>query len=193
MAGQGPLQLFDALAGYGADFVELQLLALDVGTELFELVGVGAVDLGGADDHLLAGQGVIDHGAGAVVHGVGCAGGGETVELLVDDFEVFDGVGAAAGVADVDEVEQEAGALDVAEELDAEAGAEVGAFNEAGHVGDDVGFLVGFFTDGDDAEVGLEGGEGVVGDFGLGGGDARDEGGFAGVGIADQANVREEF
>jgi len=69
----------------------------------------------------------------------------------------------------------------------------VGAFNEAGHVGDDVGFLVGLFTYGDDAEVGLEGGEGVVGDFGLGGGDARDEGGFAGVGIADQTNVREEF
>jgi len=113
MAGQGPLQLFDALAGYGADFVELQLLALDVGTELFELVGLALSILVAQTIICLPARGDRSRGR-AVVHGVGCAGGGETVELLVDDFEVFDGVGAAAGVADVDEVEQEAGALDVA-------------------------------------------------------------------------------
>ena len=44
----------------------------------------------------------------------------------------------------------------------------------------------------DDAEVGLEGGEGVVGDLGLGGGEARDEGGFADVGVADEAGVGEQ-
>ena len=53
-------------------------------------------------------------------------------------------------------------------------------------------FFVGRIADGDDAEVGLEGGEGVVGDFGAGGGDARDERGFADVGVADEADVGEE-
>ena len=88
---------------------------------------------------------------------------------------------------------EEAGALDVAQELGAEAGAEMRAFNESGHVGDDEGLLVGLLADGDDAEIGLEGGEGIVGDFGFGGGDAGDEGGLAGVGIADEADVGEEL
>jgi hypothetical protein len=90
-------------------------------------------------------------------------------------------------------VKQEPCALDVAEKLGAEAGAEVGAFDEAGHVCYYVGELVGLFAYGDYAEVGLEGGERVVGDFGLGGGDAGDERGLAGVGVADQAYISEEF
>jgi hypothetical protein len=69
----------------------------------------------------------------------------------------------------------------------------MGAFNEAGHVGDDEGLLIWLLADGDDAKVGLEGGEGVVGDFGPGGGDAGDEGGLAGVGVADQAYVGQEL
>ncbi len=48
-------------------------------------------------------------------------------------------------------------------------------------------------ADGDHAEVGLEGGEGIVGDFGAGGGDAGDERGLAGVGIADQADVGQQL
>ena len=51
------------------------------------------------------------------------------------------GSGRPLRVGDIDEVDEDAGALDVAEELDAEAGAEVRAFDEAGHVGDDEGFL----------------------------------------------------
>ena len=121
------------------------------------------------------------------------AGDGEAGELVVDDLEVFDGVGAAGCVGHIDEMEQEAGALDVAEELGAEAGAEVGAFDESGHVGDDIGELIGLLADGDNAEVGLEGGEGVVGDFGPGGRDARNEGGFAGVGVADESDVGEQL
>ena len=52
--------------------------------------------------------------------------------------------------------------------------------------------VVGKVADLDDAEVGLEGGEGVVGDLGAGGGEARDERGFADVGVADEAGVGEE-
>jgi hypothetical protein len=81
----------------------------------------------------------------------------------------------------------------VAQELDAQAGAEVRALDEAGHVGDDEGLLVRLLAHGDHAEVGLEGGEGVVGDLGPRGGDARDERGLAGVGIADQADVGQQL
>ena len=73
-------------------------------------------------------------------------------------------------------MDDDAGALDVFEELDAEAGAEVCAFDEAGKVGDGEGFGVGLVAHLDDAEVWFEGREGVVGDLGFGGGDARDEG-----------------
>ena len=149
--------------------------------ELFELVGIGYVGFGGDEDGGLGGE-----------------GGVEGLELGGDDFEVGDGVGAVVvplgggGVGDVDEVDDDAGALDVVEELDAEAVAEVRAFDEAGEVGDGEGLGVGEFADLDDAEVGLEGGEGVVGDLGFGGGEARDEGGFADVGVADEAGVGEE-
>jgi hypothetical protein len=57
MPRQRPLQLVDPLAGYGGDGVELQLAALDVRGQLLELLRVGGVDLGGADDHGLVGQG----------------------------------------------------------------------------------------------------------------------------------------
>ena len=97
-----------------------------------------------------------------------------------------------AGVGDVDEVDDDAGALDVAEELDAEAVAEVCAFDEAREIGYGEGLGVGEFADLDDAEVGFEGGEGVVGDLGPGGGEAGDEGGLADVGVADEAGVGEE-
>ena len=52
--------------------------------------------------------------------------------------------------------------------------------------------FVGSVADLDDAEVGLEGGEGVVGDLGAGGGEARDQRGLADVGVADEADVGEE-
>ena len=86
----------------------------------------------------------------------------------------------------------DAGAFDVFEELDAETGAEVCAFDEAGEVGYGVGLGVGIVADLDYAEVWLECGEGVVGDLGFGGGEARDQGGFADVGIADEACVGEQ-
>ena len=177
--GDGVFQGLDAFAGDGGDGEERQLAALGKGGELFELVGVGDVGFGGDEDGGLGGE-----------------GGVEGLELGGDDLEVGDGVGAGgafggAGVGDVDEVDDDGGALDVFEELDAEAVAEVRAFDEAGKVGYGEGEFVGEVADLDDAEVGLEGGEGVVGDLGPGGGEARDEGGFADVGVADEAGVGE--
>ena len=123
--------------------------------------------------------------------------GVEAAQLFGDDLEVGDGVGSGgafggARVGDIDEVDDDAGALDVFEELDAEAVAEVRAFDEAGQVGDGEGLGVGVLADLDDAEIGLERGEGVVGDLGLGGGEARDQRGFADVGIADQTGVGQQ-
>ncbi len=219
--GDGVFEGLEAFSGDGGDGEEGELAAGGHRFELFELGGVGGVDLGGDDEGGLGGE-----------------GGVEAAELVGDDAVVFDGVsrldwgvgefgyygldcvvacryrglsaaalcafgrddgvlgwrggGADGGVGDVDEVDEDGGALDVAEELDAEAGAEVGAFDEAGHVGDGEAELVGGVADLDDAEVGLEGGEGVVGDLGAGGGEARDQRGFADVGEADEAGVGEE-
>ena len=64
-------------------------------------------------------------------------------------------VGALRGV---DEVDERAGALEVAEELDAEADAAVRPLDEPGDVGDDQGHAGGGLGD---AEVGVEGGERV--------------------------------
>ena len=89
-------------------------------------------------------------------------------------------------------MDDDAGAFDVLEELDSEAVSEVRAFDESGEIGYGEGFGVGKVADLDYAEVGLERGEGVVGDLRLGGGEARDKGRRADIGIADEASVCEE-
>ncbi len=213
-ARQCPFELVDALARDRRDGVELELAALGVGGEFLELGGIRGVDLCRDDDRGLLGQGMLVDILRAglcsdlfiserLLRGSGdprySRSGdrryfyGETGELVRDDAEVFDGIGTARGVGHVDEMGEHAGALNVAQELDAEAGAEMRAFNQSGHVGDDEGLLVGLLADRDHAEIGLEGGEGIVGDFGARGGDAGDERGLAGVGIADEADVGEQL
>src|SRR5450432_516555 len=67
------------------------------------------------------------------------------------------------------------------------------ALDEPGKVRDHERLLVRLLADGDYAEVGLEGREGVIGDFGLGSGDARDQRGFAGIGVADESDVGKQL
>ena len=177
----GEFEWFDTFSGDGGDGEEGDFATFGHGGEFFELVGVGDVGLGGDQDGWLGGEGRI-----------------KGFEFFGDDFVVVDGVGAivfvcpGGCVGDIDEVDDDAGSLDVLEELDAEAVSEVCAFDETGEVCDGEGLLVGPLSDGDDSEVWFEGGEGVVGDFGFGGGEARDEGGFAYVGVSDEASVGEE-
>jgi len=180
LGGDGVLEGFDAFARDCRDGEEGQLAAFGHGGQLFELVGIGDVALGGDDDG-----------------GPGDERGVEAAQLLGDDLEVGDGVGAGrafscAGVGDVDEVDDDAGALDVLEELDAQTCTQMRSFDEAGEVGDGEGFRVRKVADLDDAEVGFERGEGVVGDLGFGGGEARDERGFADVRVTDQTGVGEQ-
>ncbi len=82
------------------------------------------------------------------------------------------------------------GALDVAEESVAEARAVLGAFDEAGDVGDDDSAVAFEF---DDAKLRFERGEGIVGDLGPGGGDRSQQRALAGVGHADEADVGDQL
>ena len=87
-------------------------------------------------------------------------------------------------------MQQHGAAFDVAEEAVTEAGAFVGAFDQAGDVGYDE--LLGV-AEADDAELGVERGEGVVGDLGAGGGDDGEEGALASVREADEADIGDEL
>src|SRR5436190_19197089 len=71
---------------------------------------------------------------------------------------------------DRDQERKDSGALDVPEKLQAESLAFMGAFDDAGDVGDYERSLV---TELNDAEVGLESRERIVGDLGARSGDDR--------------------
>jgi hypothetical protein len=109
--------------------------------------------------------------------------GGEFAENHV---EVADRVAARVQGGAVENVQQGGAAFDVAEELQAEALALAGAFDESGDVGDGVPHLTGV----DDTEVGVQGREGVVGDLGPGGGDGRDQAGLARRRVTDECDIR---
>src|SRR5712671_7915139 len=101
----------------------------------------------------------------------------------------MDRIRTAAGVGDINHVQQQPGAFDVAKELNAEPVSAVRAFDEAGNVSDDVAFLFGQVADADHAEVGLEGGEFVVGNLRARGGDAGDERRLSHIGKSDETYV----
>ena len=86
-------------------------------------------------------------------------------------------------------MEQHPGALDVPEEAVADSGALGRALDQAGNIGEDeIDLLVA-----DDAELGVERGEGIVADLGLGIGDGVEEGRLAGIGQADDADVGDQL
>ena len=130
-------------------------------------------------------------------------------ELGVDDVDVVEGVDAAGDVDDfgvveaADDVADGVGGADVAEELVAEAFALGGAFDEAGdvdelHGGGDEGFGLDELGDfgealvghGDDAGVGVDGAEGIVGGLRLGRGEGVEDRGFSDVGEANDSAVQ---
>jgi hypothetical protein len=86
-------------------------------------------------------------------------------------------------------VDEHGAALDMAEEAVAEPLALMSAFDQAGNIGQHEVAL----ADGDDAEIGVERGEGVVGDLRLGGGDGGEEGRLAGIGQADEAGIGDQL
>ncbi len=106
-------------------------------------------------------------------------------ELGLDHVQVAERVAARLEGRAVDDVHERAAALDVPQELQAEALALAGAGDQAGDVGDGVADLAGLH----DAEVGHQGGERVVGDLGPGRGERGDQAGLAGAREADQRDV----
>src|SRR5208283_4727303 len=88
------------------------------------------------------------------------------------------------------EVDEDAGSLDVAEELVPQAGAGVGPFDQPGDVGhDERAIRVNLY----EAKVGMLGGERVGGDLRPGAGKAAEQRALAGVGHADQADVGDQL
>ncbi len=113
-------------------------------------------------------------------------------QLALDQLEVGLRVGvrlAAQLWRDVEHVYEQAGALDVGEEVVSEAGAVAGPLDETGDVGDDELAVVRLQR----AEHRLERGERVVGDLGRRARQPRDERGLARVGQADETDVGEEL
>ncbi len=66
----------------------------------------------------------------------------------------------------------------------------MGSFNEARDVRDD---KAGMVVQGDDPQIGNDGGEGVVGNLGPGRGNAGNEARLAHVGVANQTDVGQEL
>ena len=95
--------------------------------------------------------------------------------------------GVLAGA--VDEMQQHAAALDMAEEAVAQAGAFMRAFDQAGNVGEHEFAAV----DADHAELRMQRGERIVGDLRLGGAHGREERRLAGIGQADDAGIGDQL
>ena len=86
-------------------------------------------------------------------------------------------------------MQDHAGALGMAEETRAQARAFMRAFDQAGQIGDhEIGA-----ADAHHAELRIQRGERVIGDFRLGRGDAREESRFARIGQADQADIGDQL
>ena len=110
-------------------------------------------------------------------------------ELVLDHVEVVVGVASGLDGDGVDHVHDGRAALDVAEELVAEAAALARALDQAGHVGHGERGVAG----GDHAEVGDQRRERVVGDLGAGPRDRGDQARLAGARVADQADVGDDL
>ena len=110
----------------------------------------------------------------------------EAIELVLDDPDLLDRVGFAIQRRDIDHVQEQARAGDMLEELHAEPGAIRGTFDQAGNIGNDE-TLVGL--DADHAKMGLQRGERIIGHFRRCRRDGADEGGLAGVGKAEHADI----
>ena len=89
----------------------------------------------------------------------------------------------------VDQMQDRAAALDMAEEAVAEAVALVRAFDQAGNVGEHEIAVVDLHH----AEAGMQRRERIIGDLRLGGGDGGEQRRFAGVGQADEADVGDQL
>ncbi len=141
----------------------------------------GGIKLGGHNDHLFLSERFA-----------------EGTQFTGNDFEGMHWIGVAR-VAGVDEMNEQPRALDVTKESNSEAGSQVRAFDQTWKIGDDKGAAelhtvrTGAAVGVDDAEIGLEGGERIIGNLRARGGNDRDKCGFSGVGKTNEADVGKEL
>ncbi len=115
--------------------------------------------------------------------------GAEELQFPVDRFVVMPG--ALIGfLRDIDDMEQDGGPLDVAEELHAHPQSFVRPLDQSRDVGDHERFLIPVL---DDAQMGDERREGIIGDLGTGGRHPGDERRFADVRQTDDPHIGQEF
>ena len=93
------------------------------------------------------------------------------LELAVDNAIILDRIAILKSARHIDDVHNQSSALDMAQELMAQATALARTFDKAGDVGNDIGVLAGSHH----TQVGHERGKRIVGDLGTGGTHARDE------------------
>src|SRR5260221_568647 len=141
----------------------------------------GGIKLGGHNDHLFFGERFA-----------------EGTQLTGNDFEGMHWIGVAR-VAGLDEMNQKTCAFDVAEKSNSEAGSQMRAFAQTWKIGDDKGAAelrtvrTGAAVGVDDTEIGLEGGERIIGNLRARGRNDRDKCGFPRVGKTDEADVGKEL
>lgn len=111
-------------------------------------------------------------------------------ELVVHRMVTVEHRPGVSGIGGIDEVDQNPRSLHVTEKAQAESRPLMGALDEPRYIGDHKRPSL---RQTHHTQVRDKGGEWVVGDFGAGGGDLRYEGGFAGVGEADEAHLGEEL
>ena len=112
------------------------------------------------------------------------------LKLMVNGLVVLDGVSALVAAREIHDVHDESRTLDVAKELVPQALALARALDEAGDVGDDEGAGL---PGANDAEVGHERREGIVGDLGARRAHARDERGLAHARHAHEGGICHEL
>ena len=176
--GQREVELPQTLVADGGDLEHAEAARLQIGThQLGELGRFGHVDLVERDDlRALEQRGL------AVGHRVGGQFGEDHIEIAQ---RVAPGLEGRA----VEHVDERRAALDMAEELEAEALALARALDESGHVGDRVADVAGL----DDPEVRVQRRERVVGDLRPSGRDRGDETGLARRGVADQGDIGDDL
>jgi hypothetical protein len=104
--GDGADQIFHAVTGNGGNRVEFEVALLAESLKLFKACAVsGGVQLSGNDDHRFFDEGWT-----------------KGFQFSVDHLKRVDRI-IGVGVARIDQMDEEAGAFDVAQETDAEAGA----------------------------------------------------------------------
>ncbi len=200
----------DFLGGHEAEgFDEFDFFGFEIGEhgadgDAFLQVADDGFDDGDED------EGIFVASAGQLAELVDAFFGGFEVsedEFGVDGVDVAEGIDTAFNVGNVaaleaaDDVEDGVDFADMGEELVAEAFALGGAADDAGDIDDaeqrgdefvggdaDADFFEAVVRDGDDADVGLDGGEGVIGGERTGVGERVKDGGFADVGQTNDSD-----